>query len=216
MPSWKRYLTEQEKARYKENMKPPAFLEEYYQCAICLDVYIHPVLLPCGHTFCRECLLKTFECVDTPEHCRCPMCRFSPAMYAKRHRKVAKSLNIYRYVWNVEIPKGREQEFSKVSIRGSDLDVSKLFKKLWNQLPAQIQENQTVIRRFTASPFFSAAAEEAPAFFRELNSGRWDFSQVYLAEVTRRQLGLVRMATGQVNAVMSQVASIRLDDDDVD
>ena len=32
------------------------FMEEFLQCAVCLEVYNEPKLLPCQHSFCTRCL----------------------------------------------------------------------------------------------------------------------------------------------------------------
>mmetsp|Transcript_21498 Transcript_21498/g.30121 ORF Transcript_21498/g.30121 Transcript_21498/m.30121 type:complete len:258 (-) Transcript_21498:177-950(-) len=41
-------------------------------CAICYFHYAEPVKTPCGHIFCKNCLVKTFGFIRPP---RCPMCR---------------------------------------------------------------------------------------------------------------------------------------------
>jgi DNA repair protein RAD5 len=62
----------------KEN---DAEADEPSECVICLSPYEHPVLLPCGHVFCRECLSPlcnergAFPC----PHCR-KVCNQSDAM----------------------------------------------------------------------------------------------------------------------------------------
>ncbi|XP_051505535.1 E3 ubiquitin/ISG15 ligase TRIM25-like isoform X2 [Myxocyprinus asiaticus] len=47
-------------------------LTEELQCSICLDVFIDPVTIPCGHSFCKTCLK---ECWDNSKGCCCPYCK---------------------------------------------------------------------------------------------------------------------------------------------
>uniref|UniRef100_A0A8C4TDI4 Tripartite motif-containing protein 16-like protein n=1 Tax=Erpetoichthys calabaricus TaxID=27687 RepID=A0A8C4TDI4_ERPCA len=46
-------------------------------CAVCLEAPSAPVSLPCGHTFCKECINR---CWDHSGVCSCPQCRrtFTP------------------------------------------------------------------------------------------------------------------------------------------
>ncbi|XP_042606481.1 E3 ubiquitin-protein ligase TRIM39-like [Cyprinus carpio] len=46
-------------------------LNEELQCSICLDVFSDPVTTPCGHNFCRTCLIK---CWTNTHICFCPFC----------------------------------------------------------------------------------------------------------------------------------------------
>eukprot|EP00466_Bigelowiella_natans_P009256 jgi/Bigna1/137260/aug1.38_g11968 len=41
-------------------------------CAICYFHFAEPVKTPCGHVFCKNCLVKSFGFIRPP---RCPMCR---------------------------------------------------------------------------------------------------------------------------------------------
>ncbi|XP_073516504.1 E3 ubiquitin-protein ligase TRIM39-like [Phyllobates terribilis] len=43
-------------------------------CSIHKDIYKDPVTLPCGHSFCRDCITKTFDHQDEDDH-RCPECQ---------------------------------------------------------------------------------------------------------------------------------------------
>uniref|UniRef100_A0A8C2Q2I0 E3 ubiquitin-protein ligase TRIM39-like n=1 Tax=Cyprinus carpio TaxID=7962 RepID=A0A8C2Q2I0_CYPCA len=47
-------------------------LNEELQCSICLDVFTDPVTTPCGHNFCRTCLIK---CWTNTQTCFCPFCK---------------------------------------------------------------------------------------------------------------------------------------------
>ncbi|KAM3858206.1 uncharacterized protein ACN63O_017767 [Diretmus argenteus] len=45
--------------------------EEQFLCSICLDVFTHPVTIPCGHNYCKSCITQHW---DVNDQCRCPMC----------------------------------------------------------------------------------------------------------------------------------------------
>lgn len=46
--------------------------EEDLSCPVCCDFFRDPVLLPCSHSFCRECLQRCWETSATRS---CPVCR---------------------------------------------------------------------------------------------------------------------------------------------
>lgn len=45
------------------------------ECAACMELLFEPVLLGCGHSFCRRCLAKAFVDVGDSPRRRCPSCR---------------------------------------------------------------------------------------------------------------------------------------------
>lgn len=45
-------------------------LRQELTCSVCYNIYRDPVLLPCSHTFCRECLNNSRR-----YHQTCPICR---------------------------------------------------------------------------------------------------------------------------------------------
>ncbi|XP_077074109.1 E3 ubiquitin-protein ligase TRIM39-like [Siphateles boraxobius] len=47
-------------------------LNEELQCSICMEVFTDPVTTPCGHNFCRTCLIK---CWTNTQTCFCPLCK---------------------------------------------------------------------------------------------------------------------------------------------
>ncbi|XP_062300178.1 zinc-binding protein A33-like [Scomber scombrus] len=46
--------------------------EDQFLCSICLDVFTHPVTIPCGHNFCKNCITKHW---NINSHWQCPMCK---------------------------------------------------------------------------------------------------------------------------------------------
>ncbi|XP_016423875.1 E3 ubiquitin-protein ligase TRIM39-like [Sinocyclocheilus rhinocerous] len=46
-------------------------LNEELQCSICMHVFTDPVTTPCGHNFCKTCLIK---CWTNTHICFCPLC----------------------------------------------------------------------------------------------------------------------------------------------
>ncbi|KAM8768133.1 E3 ubiquitin-protein ligase TRIM11-like [Acanthopagrus schlegelii] len=46
--------------------------EDQFLCSICLDVFTHPVTIPCGHNFCKTCITQHW---DKNVTCQCPNCK---------------------------------------------------------------------------------------------------------------------------------------------
>lgn len=46
--------------------------EVQFRCCICLDTYVDPVSIPCGHNFCLDCIEGYWDTKDNPE---CPLCK---------------------------------------------------------------------------------------------------------------------------------------------
>jgi len=53
------------------------------ECAICMDKFVDPCVLPCSHTFCRQCVIRHYECACQSAAAKavdekvvsCPACR---------------------------------------------------------------------------------------------------------------------------------------------
>lgn len=46
--------------------------EDQLLCGICLDVFVDPITLPCGHNFCKACIARHW---DGNTVCQCPTCK---------------------------------------------------------------------------------------------------------------------------------------------
>ncbi|XP_063289015.1 E3 ubiquitin-protein ligase TRIM39-like [Pelobates fuscus] len=51
-----------------------ADLRDELTCSICTDIYTDPVTLPCGHSYCRVCITRTWDNQEDREY-SCPECR---------------------------------------------------------------------------------------------------------------------------------------------
>ncbi|XP_018428811.1 PREDICTED: E3 ubiquitin/ISG15 ligase TRIM25-like [Nanorana parkeri] len=43
-------------------------------CSVCMEVYTDPATLPCGHSFCRDCITQTWEHQEHVRKYKCPEC----------------------------------------------------------------------------------------------------------------------------------------------
>ncbi|XP_018604160.2 E3 ubiquitin-protein ligase rnf168 [Scleropages formosus] len=50
-------------------------------CPVCLEIFLEPVTLPCGHTFCKACFLETVDKASLT----CPLCRKRVSSWARLH-----------------------------------------------------------------------------------------------------------------------------------
>ncbi|XP_067132878.1 E3 ubiquitin-protein ligase RNF125-like [Centruroides vittatus] len=55
----------------------------HVRCPICLDVYIYPVTLTCGHLYCKTCIESVRKIWKV-----CPMCQTPIGKIEKRDRRV--------------------------------------------------------------------------------------------------------------------------------
>ena len=49
----------------------------HLKCPVCTELFYKPVTLPCGHSFCRHCLLQVANhtVMVATDECKCPSCR---------------------------------------------------------------------------------------------------------------------------------------------
>ncbi|XP_039620829.1 E3 ubiquitin/ISG15 ligase TRIM25-like [Polypterus senegalus] len=53
----------------------PFLSADGYTCSVCLEVLKEPVTIPCGHSFCLECINSYWDRSGLMETYRCPQCR---------------------------------------------------------------------------------------------------------------------------------------------
>lgn len=59
---------------------------DLFDCSICLSTLIEPITTQCGHTFCKECLIRTM--IDMPTR-SCPYCRTELSRIGKVNQLVS-------------------------------------------------------------------------------------------------------------------------------
>ncbi|XP_035681719.1 LON peptidase N-terminal domain and RING finger protein 1-like [Branchiostoma floridae] len=68
---------------------PDLIDSEDFECSLCMRLFYNPVTTPCGHSFCRDCLLR---CLDHDN--KCPLCKFCLKTYlAERRDKVTDTID---------------------------------------------------------------------------------------------------------------------------
>ncbi|XP_072893166.1 E3 ubiquitin-protein ligase TRIM39-like [Hemitrygon akajei] len=85
-------------------------------CPICLDFFTDPVILECGHNFCRSCITR---CWEREERNSCPECREEFADRSLRVNRALANLSEKARKLNLN-PKGKENKLHCVK-HGEDL-----------------------------------------------------------------------------------------------
>ncbi|CAH1268424.1 LONRF1 [Branchiostoma lanceolatum] len=81
-------LGAKEQGKLKEP-SPDLLDSEDFECSLCMRLFYNPVTTPCGHSFCRDCLLR---CLD--HNNKCPLCKFCLKKYlAERRDKVTDTID---------------------------------------------------------------------------------------------------------------------------
>ncbi|XP_040211105.1 E3 ubiquitin/ISG15 ligase TRIM25-like [Rana temporaria] len=78
-----------------------AYLRQELDCSICLNIYTDPVMLTCGHNFCRVCIDRVLDTQEGSGGYSCPQCRkrFRGHPTLKRNKKLHKKVETLRSIY---------------------------------------------------------------------------------------------------------------------
>uniref|UniRef100_A0A8C6NJ28 RING-type domain-containing protein n=1 Tax=Nothobranchius furzeri TaxID=105023 RepID=A0A8C6NJ28_NOTFU len=79
-------------------MSTKLWTEEQFNCPVCLDLPNDPVTIPCGHSYCMDCI-RDFWSKDDPKGIySCPQCRqtFCPKPSLSRNTMLAEAVEQLR------------------------------------------------------------------------------------------------------------------------
>ncbi|KAL0198820.1 hypothetical protein M9458_007360, partial [Cirrhinus mrigala] len=62
-----------------------------FKCPVCLDLLKDPVMIPCGHHYCKKCITDVWNQDDQKGNYRCPVCKqsFTPRPVLGKNMMVA-------------------------------------------------------------------------------------------------------------------------------
>ncbi|MGH0185563.1 UNVERIFIED_CONTAM: hypothetical protein FKN15_018351 [Acipenser sinensis] len=71
-------------------MATAASPEEKFSCSVCLDLFTEPATIPCGHSFCLDCIGSYWDQSDQTGVYSCPQCRetFTPRPVLRKNNVI--------------------------------------------------------------------------------------------------------------------------------
>eukprot|EP00063_Salmo_salar_P080141 XP_014054976.1 PREDICTED: zinc-binding protein A33-like [Salmo salar] len=104
-------------------------LEELHSelsCPVCLDLFREPVILECGHHFCRVCITQCWE-AKSDEHPTCPQCRKTCPQKLRPNSLLCNVVDSVRRARSMDLKPGdaeRTQEDTEERQRGASMPSS--------------------------------------------------------------------------------------------
>ncbi|CAD8071629.1 unnamed protein product [Paramecium sonneborni] len=73
----------------------PKFFQQEFECSLCLTFFTNPITIPCGHTFCKECISNAVKQI--------PRCPTQNLLIKSTVDELKKSLNLDNNLQNQQI-----------------------------------------------------------------------------------------------------------------
>ncbi|XP_056272978.1 E3 ubiquitin-protein ligase TRIM21-like, partial [Pseudoliparis swirei] len=112
-----------------------------FLCSICLDVFTHPVTIPCGHNFCKACITRHWN-VNVPY--QCPNCnqRFSSRPELKVNTFISEMAAQFRQAALEEECEGKKAEMKKTEAETKEMIQKRRLKIQELKHSVQLSEEQ--------------------------------------------------------------------------
>uniref|UniRef100_A0AAV2JCM4 Uncharacterized protein n=1 Tax=Knipowitschia caucasica TaxID=637954 RepID=A0AAV2JCM4_KNICA len=100
---------------------------DYFNCSLCLNLLRDPVAIPCGHSFCMDCISGYWNEADYTGIYICPQCKITftqrpvlrpnatLSMVAEKIKKSGLNLTVMSPVGNAEAERGEKQKLLGIS-----------------------------------------------------------------------------------------------------
>lgn len=97
--------------------------KDQFNCSICLDVLKSPVTIPCGHSYCSDCIQNYWDQDDYLGVFVCPQCRqnFSPRPLLARNTMLADVVEQFKRTELQEAATPPRQSFAEADDVGCDV-----------------------------------------------------------------------------------------------
>lgn len=79
-------------------MASSSCVSEDFSCPVCLEILHDPATIPCGHTYCLQCIQKHWDKASTKGSYSCPQCRqaFNPRPSLGRNTMLIEAIKILK------------------------------------------------------------------------------------------------------------------------
>ncbi|XP_053149348.1 E3 ubiquitin-protein ligase TRIM7-like [Hemicordylus capensis] len=184
-------------------MAAPSLSERFQEeatCSICLDFFTDPVILDCGHNFCRGCISEYWE--ESPTVTTCPQCRerVQPSTL-KANRQLANFVEITK-----ELSNRAKHEVGCERVCERDQEPLKLFCKNDEAPICVVCDRSKEHRAHNVVPVQEAAQEykdQICTFLERLRKEREDIL-TYKADTEKDSQGLLKQIGAEKQKMVAE------------
>ncbi|XP_044838442.1 zinc finger protein RFP-like isoform X1 [Mauremys mutica] len=157
---------------------PVESLQKEGTCPVCLEYFTEPVILECGHNFCRACISQCWEGSDTD--ISCPQCRQTVQQrHLRPNRQLANMVEIAKRL-SLQAAKGRGGD----RVCGKHQEALKLFCEEDQTPICVVCDRSRAHRTHTVVPIQEAAQEYKPKIQTQLKTLRKEREKLLGLKVT--------------------------------
>uniref|UniRef100_A0A3B4TJV9 Uncharacterized protein n=1 Tax=Seriola dumerili TaxID=41447 RepID=A0A3B4TJV9_SERDU len=176
--------------------------EEGLCCLLCCDIFIDPVLLPCSHSFCKDCL-KSWWREKLTRHC--PVCkrRAPKAVLQEREQKSSQTLKLLCLDHQQSVkPVDEVADEYRMELQET-LEPLKEKLRVFRQIKGKFVQTAEHIK-FQAQDIERQIKEQ----FKKLHQFLEEEEKVRMAAVREEEKQKSRMAMGKIEALSREIAAL--------